>query len=232
VTEELDCAATRDLIPELAAGVAAGDERAAALAHVADCADCQRSLAATAEIVDQLLLLAPEREPPPGFESAVLSAILGPSVPSTPHRRPRWRGPLLWAASVAAVAGLVAGLLWWRTADDRRLAADFRHTLAVAHGTDLRAAELTLPDGADSGAVFAYQGSPSWIYVTFRRPPTPGDYEVRLRTEDGHQRLLRTFTAREGARAWGSTIELPIREISDLEFLRSGVPVMTARFSP
>ncbi len=161
----------------------------------------------------------------------MLSAILGPGMPSTPHRRLRWRGPLLWAASVAAVAGLVAGLLWWRTADDRRLAADFRHTLTVAHGTDLRAAELTLSDGTDAGAVFAYQGSPSWVYVTFRRSPGLGEYEVRLRTEDGRRRLLRTFTAREGARAWGSTIELPIREISVLEFLRSGAPAMTAQFS-
>ena len=225
MTEEPDCAATRDLIPQLAAGVAAGDERARALGHLAGCPDCQRKLAAMAEVVDDLLLLAPEREPPAGFESSVI-ALLAAARP-----RRRWRTPLLWAASVAAAAGLVAGLLWWRTADDRELAANYRHTLTVARGSDLRAAALTLADGSDSGAVFAYQGSPSWLYVTFRRPPPPGNYDVRLHTGDGRQLPLRPFTARPNAQAWGSTIALPIREISSIEFVRAGVPFMTAHFT-
>jgi hypothetical protein len=225
MTEDPGCAATRDLMPELAAGVAAGDERARALDHLAGCADCQRRLAATAEVVDDLLLLAPEREPPTGFESSVI-AMLAPA----PTRR-RWRMPLLWAASVAATAGLVAGILLWRTADDRELAANYRHTLAVARGSDLRAAALTLADGSDSGAVFAYQGSPSWLYVTFRRPPPTGNYDVRLLTGDGRQLPLRPFAARPNAQAWGSTIRLPIREISSIEFVRAGVPIMSAHFS-
>src|ERR687887_2206262 len=134
MTEDPECVATRDLIPEVAAGVAAGDQRARALRHLSGCADCQRELAATAEVVDELLLLAPPLEPPAGFESTVLAGF----TPAVPRRR--WRAPLLWAGSVAAAAGLVAAILWWRTADDRALAANFRHTLSVAHGTDLRAA--------------------------------------------------------------------------------------------
>jgi hypothetical protein len=225
MSEEPECAAIRELIPELAAGVAAGDERARALSHLGRCSDCQRELAATAQVVDELLMLAPQREPPLGFESSVMAAI-APAV-----RRRRWRTPLLWAASVAVTAALAAGALWWRTADDRELAARYRHTLAVARGTDLRAAALVLPDGTDSGSVFAYQGSPSWLYVTFRRTPPAGSYDVRLRTADGRQVVLRAFTARPNARAWGSTIGLPIRDISALEFVRAGAPTMTAQFS-
>jgi hypothetical protein len=225
MSESPECAATQELIPELAIGIAAGDERAEALSHLAGCPDCQRQLAATADVVDELLLLAPQREPPAGLESAVLAAI-------TPARRRRWRTPLLWAASVAVAATLAGGVLWWRTGEDRELAASYRHTLAVARGTDLRAAALADTDGADSGAVFAYQGSPSWVYVTFRRSPAPGDYQVRLRTEDGRQLPLRPFTARQNAPAWGSTINLPIRAIKSIEFVRAGVPVLSALFSP
>ena len=225
MTEDPDCAVTRALIPELAAGVAAGDERAHALDHLAGCRECQRRLAAMADVVDDLLLLAPQREPPAGFESSAMTMF------AAAGGRRRWRAPLLWAASVAAAAGLVAGTLWWWTADERELAANYRHTLAVARGSDLRAAALTLADGSDSGAVFAYQGSPSWLYVTFRRPPPPGNYDVRLYTDDGRQLPLRPFTARPNAQAWGSTINVPVREISSIEFVRAGIPIMTARFS-
>ena len=93
-------------------------------------------------------------------------ARLTPAAPR--RRRPR---PRLWAASIAAAAALAAGTVWWQTADDRELASSYRHTLAVAHGHDLSAAPLLLAGGAETGTVFAYQGSPSWIYVTFRSTP-------------------------------------------------------------
>src|SRR5512132_697606 len=118
------CAEARELFPELAAGVAAGDERARTLAHLSRCPECRRELAATAEVVDELLLLAPEHEPPAGFESSVLARL----VP---------------AASIVVAAALAAGATWWRTADDR----EYRHTLAVAHGSGLSAAPLLFAGG-------------------------------------------------------------------------------------
>ena len=247
MTDPPECLATRELIPELAAGVAAGDERARALGHLADCADCRRELARTAEVVDELLLLAPEREPPAGFESAVLAALaaerrphrdgepaglaLLPPRPEPAGRRHRWRQPVRWAASVAVVAALVAGGMWWGTADDRRLAADYRHTLETAHGTELRAASLTLADGTESGVAFAYQGNPSWVYVTFRWVPPNGSYLVQLRTTDHRLLTLRPFTVRDAERAWGSTLTVAIRDIVAIDFIRAGMPVMCARFT-
>jgi hypothetical protein len=224
VTEGLECAEARELLPELATGVAAGDERARALAHLSDCGDCRLELARTAEVVDELLLLLPEQQPPAGFEASVLARLTA----TAPRRRPRLR--LLWAASIVAVAVLTAGVVWWRTADDRELASNYRHTLAVAHGHDLSAAPLLFAGGAETGTVFAYQGSPSWIYVTFRPAPPQGDYDVRLQTKDGRRLVLRPFTARAGGTAWGSTIQVPIRQIQKLEFIRSKVPIMTASF--
>jgi hypothetical protein len=224
VTEGLECVEARELLPELAAGVAAGDDRARTLGHLSDCRDCRLELARTAEVVDELLLLMPERQPPAGFEASVLARLTA----RAPRRRPRLR--LLWAAAIVAVAVLTAGAVWWRTADDRQLAGNYRHTLAVAHGHDLSAAPLLFAGGAETGTVFAYQGSPSWIYVTFRPTPPQGNYEVRLLTKDGRRLALRPFTARPGGTAWGSTIQVPIRQIQSLEFIRSKVPMMTATF--
>jgi hypothetical protein len=225
VAEELECAEARELFPELAAGVAAGDERARALGHLSGCPACRSEFAGTAEVVDELLWLVPEHDPPAGFESSVL-ARLTPAAP--PRRRPRPR--LLWAASIAAAAVLAAGAVWWQTADDRELASSYRHTLGVAHGHDLSAAPLLFTGGAETGTVFAYQGSPSWIYVTFRSAPPQGRYDVRLLTTDGRRLALRPFTARPGGTAWGSTIQVPIRQIQKIEFIRSNVPIMTASF--
>jgi Putative zinc-finger len=225
VAEGLECAEARELLPELAAGVAAGDERARALSHLSGCPACRREFAGTAEVIDELLWLVPEHDPPAGFESSVL-ARLTPQAP--PRRRPR--PLLLWAASIAAAVALAAGTVWWQTADDRELASSYRHTLSVAHGHDLSAAPLLLAGGAETGTVFAYQGSPSWIYVTFRSTPPPGRYDVRLLTRDGRRMALRSFTARPGGTAWGSRIQVPIRQIQKLEFIRSDVPTMTASF--
>ncbi|HEU4399383.1 MAG TPA: zf-HC2 domain-containing protein [Actinomycetota bacterium] len=224
MTEELECAEARELIPELAASVAAGDERARALGHLSGCAECRRELAGTAEVVDELLLLAPEREPPAGFERAVMARL----TPAAPRRRLRAR--LLWAASIVAVAGLAAGAAWWGTTDDRELASSFRHTLEVAHGHGLSAAPLRLAGGAETGTVFAYQGEPSWVYVTFRSAPPQGHYDVRLLTRDGRRLALRPFTATPAGTAWGSTIQVPIQQIQKIEFIRSDVPVLTASF--
>jgi hypothetical protein len=225
VAEGLECAEARDLFPELAAGVAAGDERARALGHLSGCPACRREFAATAEVIDELLWLVPEHDPPAGFESSVL-ARLTPAL--APRRRPRPR--LQWAASIAAVAALAAGAVWWQTADDRELASNYRHTLTVAHGHDLSAAPLLLAGDAETGTVFAYQGSPSWIYVTFRSAPPQGTYDVSLLTKDGRRLGLRPFTARPGGTAWGSTIAVPIQQIQKIEFIRSKVPIMTASF--
>jgi hypothetical protein len=224
VAEGLECAEARELFPELAAGVAAGDERARALGHLSGCPACRREFAGTAEVVDELLWLVPEHDPPPGLESSVLARLTA----AAPHRR-RPRPRLLWAASIAAAAALAAGTVWWQTADDRELASGYRRTLAVAHGHDLSAAPL-LAGGAETGTVFAYEGSPSWIYVTFRSAPPQGRYVVRLLTRDGRRLALRSFTARPGGTAWGSTIQVPIRQIQKLEFIRSNVPTMTASF--
>src|SRR6266498_2424723 len=112
-----DCAAARELLPEVAADIAAGDDRARALRHLSGCRECRRELAQLTEVVDDLLLLAPAHKPPAGFERSVLARL----TPAAPPRR-RLPSPLLWAASSVVVALLAAGAVWWRTADDRELA--------------------------------------------------------------------------------------------------------------
>jgi hypothetical protein len=220
MAESERCREVRDLIPELAMGVASGDARAPALAHLAHCTDCRRELEDAAGTVDALLLLAPEREPPTGFDARVLAAL-----DKSPPRH-RMRTGLLVAAAVVLVATLAAGLTWSRGADDREVAGQYREVLSIADGSYLRAADLQI-DGTSSGNVLAYDGRPSWLFVTVEDAP-PGNYHVRLVGTDGRTGWIGTCTVQDGTGSWGTTVDVPIRSIDRVEMFGARLPTMIA----
>jgi hypothetical protein len=109
--DEIDAVAA-----ELALGILPGDERAEALKHLAGCPACRDRVDAMAHVADQLLLAAPEEEPPLGFESKVLDRIAAERQPAPTqlHRRRRWTVAVLSVAAAAvlfaaAMAGVAAG---------------------------------------------------------------------------------------------------------------------------
>lgn len=224
MTETPGCEAVRELLPELAAGVVSGEERARALAHLASCPECRRELDEVTAVLDGLVLLAPAREPAPGFESAVLARL------STDPDRAGRRAWLMAAAASVVVAALAAGLVWWQTADDRAVADQYRHTLAVADGRYLAAADLNTAAEPSVGHAFAYEGDPSWIYLTIGSAPASGEYDVRLVTTDDRVLDIGRCQIRAGRGAWGGVIEVPVHEIRQIQLLRSGVATMSATF--
>ncbi|GIH25639.1 hypothetical protein Aph01nite_39490 [Acrocarpospora phusangensis] len=225
MTETPECAAVRELIPELAAGVAAGDERARALRHVATCTDCNRELDAAAFVVDELLPLAPAVEPPPGFEVGVLAAL-------NPPRR-RWPRLLRLAAAILVAMALGGVGVWQATADDRRVADSYRRTLEAANGRYMTAKTFTAPDGSTAGRIFAYQGAPSWIFITVKYGTTAGPYTVRLSTRDGGFQTLGTITVQSGSGAWGRMIDVPVSRIAQVSLTGADdMPCLSADFGP
>jgi hypothetical protein len=69
------CDEFRDVAPDLALGLLSGDERGAAISHVATCASCRHHLEGLVQVADDLLLLAPSVEPEIGFESRVMTRL-------------------------------------------------------------------------------------------------------------------------------------------------------------
>src|SRR3954467_14261846 len=80
------CQETRELASELALGVVEGEERGRALHHLADCPECRAEVEKFSDLADDLLLLAPHREPPVGFESRVLGELLPAPKPKRRRR--------------------------------------------------------------------------------------------------------------------------------------------------
>lgn len=225
MTEPSHCADVVDVLPELATGAATGQDRARALRHVAGCPSCRRELDSLSAVADELLMLAPEREPPAGFEAAVLARL--DARPAAP-RRGRAVRTLLAAAALAVVAATSAGTTLGYTADDRRLADSYRQTLRTADGYDFRAAQLTAA-GRAVGQVFAYTGRPSWIFVNLNDPPTAASYTLSARTDDGHSHRLGTCEATQRRPcSVGGTVDSPAAHVVQIRLTAPGAPTLTA----
>src|SRR3954453_20251578 len=119
------CEETREIAAELALGIVEGEERGRALQHLAECPDCRLKVEELSEVADELLLLAPHREPPVGFESRVLA----PLHPAAKPRRRRWRVVLAPAAAAVAAAAITLAIV----SPDLRLASHYQHTLDQAN---------------------------------------------------------------------------------------------------
>jgi len=170
---------TRALAAELALGVATGVERARAVSHLESCHECRGYVAPLAEVMDELLLLAPEREPSIGFESRTLGRLARPPKP------PRWRRILSLSVAASVAAALGGGGAWLTTRSDRQAAALFRTALERADGKYLGVEILRRPDGTRVGHVFVYLGRPSWVFAIIDEGTPVGTFDVEIVTRSG-----------------------------------------------
>jgi hypothetical protein len=232
MNETRDCEQVRPLLAEVAAGAATGYDLALALGHVAGCPACREELIELTRVADDLLLLTPEREPPAGFETAVVQRIVG--LTSHPPRR-RWRpriqpgrtdrGLRLVAALIILLLAVASGAAFalWRTAPDRRLADQYRQTLALAGGRYLKAAQVTTDSGREVGHIFLYEGSPSWITVVLTAAPVAGDYAMSIVTTDGVRYPAGTCQVTGQSATVGYALPVPVSAISAIELVHPGV---------
>ena len=198
---------------ELALGLLSGPERADAVAHLESCAPCRATVEELADVADQLLLLAPQTEPPPGFETAVLAGMGG-----GPAQR-RGRRALVAVAAVALVLGGVVGALLARQQIGSRLDREYVAALRELDGRALAAATLHDDDGDRTGQIFLYEGATSWLFVTVADPGTSGQLVVELRFEDGRVARVPGLVVRDGRGSLGATVELRLRDLARIRVL-------------
>ena len=226
---EMTCAELADVAAELALGVLTGRERARALAHLDRCETCRedvRQLLATSE---QLIGLLPEREPPVGFETRVLSrlgfpvpqpgttspgttpqpgtapqpgsALPGPAAPAT--RRPAVGAGAPWTRRLLAAAAAIvvlAGVAVGGWGFGRSTAA---HPAPAAQAA-LSSAVFVTPGHHSAGEVFVYRGAPSWLYMSVDLPSGDGMVSCQLIGSNGKVTTVGSFQLANGYGAWGS----------------------------
>jgi hypothetical protein len=201
---ELDCAGLMDVAPELAAGNLCGEDRAAAIAHLAKCPACQQEVNALATVTDRLLLMAPAIEPPVGFEQRVLAALDGAPA-AAPRRAPVRRSLPRLAAMAAVVLALVSGGLLL----DATLPSDSVNARA----------EMRTADGEVVGHAYLHQDEPTLLVVTI-----PGwreeaeEYGARggtytLHVAIGGDRVMTYPVVMPAEPIWSATLEVPVERV-------------------
>ena len=206
-----DCARLHDLAAELALGIADGEERAWALEHLVDCAACRAHLD---RVADEVLLLAPAAEPPPGFEGRVAEAVRPPR-----RRRSLARRLAIPALAAGAAAAIAAAAVWFALADDRDLADSYRDTLAVANGEYFDAAPIEAPGDQRVGYVYGYQGRASWVLAVIYDGVANGRYRLQAVAHDGQRLPVRGIEVTKGRGSAGGVTPVPYDKLSQLRVL-------------
>ena len=239
------CEECMDLAPELALGILAARERAAAVAHLQDCSSCREQVRQFVRAADGLLELVPPAEPPAGFETRVLRRIgLQPAEPRAGIRRRFWRRVSLAAAAVATA--LAAGLGGWVIAQPSEETAPAATATGPHPGDQLSAAALTLPGptgapdhtaGRTIGRAFAFGGNPPWVYVSVDADKLAGKIDGTLRCQvqrgDDSTTTIGSFHVSDGYGQWGGAYPAGSAPLTGLRLITSnGTVVATTTFTP
>lgn len=184
---DMECAAVEERAAELALGVLSGSERAAVLEHLASCAQCRAMVSELAEVADLLPELAPEVEPPSGFEDRVLGAMRG-------DRRRVVRRRIMAVGAVAAAAAILS-VATVRVIDSNR-------TEQTQASPALRSVAMVGGGGDTVGRLVASRGSHPTLAVSVDYYVPDGAYTLIMNNPSGAPRSLGTLTVAHGQGDW------------------------------
>ncbi len=233
----MGCGELADVAAELALGVLTGRERAAALAHLDRCAACREHVRRLTMTGEDLLGLLPGIEPPPGFETRVMERT-GLAAQDPGPGAGRWIGRLRRLAGKLGRAG--------RARRTRRMLATAAVTLATAmaglggwamHAATppatslLSTAALITASRRPAGTIYAYRGSPGWLYMSMDLPSGNGTVTCQVVGTDGHVTAVGSFWLTDGYGSWGSPGSVDTGRLAGARLISAdGAVLATASF--
>ncbi len=210
-----------DLLAELALGILTGRERAATLAHVEVCPRCAEELEQLARAADAVVQVAPEMEPPLGFEVRLLDRM---GVSATPARR---SVPMRWVLAAAAAVvllglGLGFGLTSGSTPSNHPI-----QSIGKGGGKLVAEADLQL-SGHHVGRVYTYGGSSPWMFMTLDDSSARGRVVCEVITADGVVHKVGSFKAEKGYGAWGAALPVAPQDVRTAEVVSADGAVVAS----
>jgi anti-sigma-K factor RskA len=215
------CEAHQEDLSELALGVLTGRDRVQTLAHVDTCPRCAEELEQLSRAADAVVLVAPEVEPPMGFEVRLFERMGVADVRRRRRRRvrPRWVAGALAAAAV--VAALVVGLSLALSSSSPTQSAQSAHGVVVA---DL------VEHGTVVGRVATHDGPHPWMSMMLFDSSARGRVNCVVVTSDGARHQVGSFNASDdGYGAWIAPLSVKPQDVRSAEVVApSGTVIATA----
>jgi hypothetical protein len=218
---EQPCEVFSDDLALLALGTLSGRDRAVVLQHLEGCARCSEEVEQLSLAADSLLPLAPEVNPPAGFEVRVFERM-GIAVPARGRSwsfTPR-RAVLGIAAALVAVGGAF-GVGVWVDGSPAPLPQ------AAAPVARLFEADLTSANHY-RGELYLAQGKPGWMFMTIDGTGTTGYVTCQLETANGHHVTIGTFWLAAGAANWASPLTVPAGTVRMASIVSSNGTVLAS----
>ena len=239
------CAQFETLAPELALGALAGNDRSAILVHLETCSHCRQLVEDFAAVADDLLLLAPEGEPPLGFESraaARITAAADAVAVGTAGSMARASGPVGVGGAAAgsggrsgvrsgsrrrrvqavAAAAFVAGAV---AAGGISLLVSSREGPITPSGPVVRIAAVNANGGAYTCHAVAVGSKPTWLYLSVDQPgQRDGQYHVEAVTSSGGRATwpVGTVVVTNGHGTLAVPLDLVAADLRSLRILDAG----------
>jgi hypothetical protein len=207
-TRQIGCPEMDALAPELALGTLTGPERAEAVDHLASCAECQLRVAELAQVVDSMLVLAPEEEPSAGFDERVLALTIGTQPAGEDRGRPSVRRRVVAAALAAALVVVVALTATWFIGRDGDRADTVRTAVATEDG------------GRSVCRAVINEVDPAWLFVSLDEPgEARAGYDVEVRLENGQVTRVGRIEVRDGHGSLAVTVDLGDRRAHSVRLI-------------
>jgi hypothetical protein len=219
------CEAARERIPELALGRLDGAERAEVLLHVHGCARCQAILDDSSGVADLLAQLAPEAEPPAGFEQRVLHEMGA-------GRSRDWRNirRRILVVGGAAAAAAILSIVVVRVIDAGR--ATEEATTSTTNPA-LRTAPMVGTGGLTVGRVVVSDGASASLVVTVDYALPDGAYGLELQNADARTtQKIGAIAVENGRGTWTGTAKIPGSGSTLRMVNETGTAVCHARLEP
>jgi hypothetical protein len=215
-------------LAELALGTLAGRQRVAVLQHVDSCLRCAEEVETLSHALDSLVQIAPDVEPPLGFEVRLFER-LGLAAPQPVRRRGPRRVPvptrrarnafLAAAAAIVAVAGFAVGHLIETPAPAPTQSAAITGVLQSGNGQTM-------------GQVVVTSTRPAWLYMYVEGDSHAQQVRCELRLADGKFDVVGTFWTERGYGTWSSALTVPASQVAGARLVSmSGATLATANLA-
>jgi hypothetical protein len=212
--------AMQEDLTAIALGILSGRRRSEVLNHVEGCLRCSSELEQLSTLADTILQLAPEADPPIGFELR-LAERLGTNVV---RRSPRSRrfSALAIAAAIVVVLGIsVQTLIATRGNDGQSKAITASLTSATYSSHRQRI-----------GEVLVSAGSPSWMYMMVDKGSWSGVVTCEVTLDGGKVEKIGKFKLSGGYGDWIVPLKSSPRQIRSASLVgANGVVLASARFT-